>query len=99
MTHIESAHPENDVFGNIRGMVGDSFEVPGRQHKLHSGTHERHILRHVLQYVFKDPVAVLIHNVVAFENLCGHFRVPKNHRSEAAADHGSHGFAHGGGLL
>ena len=38
MPNIEAANPENDVFGNVRGVVGDTFQVTRGQDKLQTGT-------------------------------------------------------------
>ena len=41
MTHIQSANPENDVFGNVGGVIGDAFQMPRGQNELHARADER----------------------------------------------------------
>ena len=67
MTHIEAAHPENNVLGNVGGMVGDAFQMTRGENELHARTHESRILRHVLQKILEDLIAVLIDDIIAFE--------------------------------
>jgi len=96
VTDIESTHPENDVFGNVGGVVGDAFEMASSQDELQVGGHARDVLGHALEQIFKDTVAILIDNIVAFQDLRGQLRVAKDQCTQAAADHGAHGFGHGG---
>jgi len=40
MTDIEATHPENNVFGNVGGVVGDAFEVTRCEDELQAGLTE-----------------------------------------------------------
>src|SRR5882672_11739425 len=82
---VEAADPENDVFGDVGGVVGDAFEMARGQDELEAGAHERGLLGHALKKMLENAVAVLIDHVVAFENLRGHFDVAKNESTEAPA--------------
>jgi len=44
-------------------------------------------------------VAVLIDDIVAFEDLGGHLHVAENERTKALADHSAHGGGHRGQLF
>ncbi len=94
MPNIEAAHPEDDVFGDIRGVIRDALQMARGQHELHSGSDERNILGHAEQQVLEDAVAVLVHNVVALQNLRGKFGIAKDERAQAAADHRANCFRH-----
>ena len=67
MANVQPAHPENDVLGDICGVIGDALEVPRGQHKLHAWTDETRLLGHVLQQALEDAVAILIDDVIAFQ--------------------------------
>src|ERR1700675_3294897 len=95
MTDIKPADPEDDVLGNVGGVVGDALEMPGGENELHSRTDERGLLRHALHELVEDAVAVLIDDVVTLKDLTGHFDVTKDYRAEALADHGADRRCHG----
>src|SRR5437870_11195049 len=82
MPNIEAANPENDVFGNVRGVVGDTFQVTRGQDKLQTGTDRLRLASHAPKLAFKDTIAVFVDNVVALEHFASHFDVAGNERSE-----------------
>src|SRR6266566_483021 len=86
MPNIEAANPENDVFGNVRGVVGDTFQVTRGQDKLQTGTDRLRLASHAPKLAFKDTIAVFVDNVVALEHFASHFDVAGNERAEALAD-------------
>src|SRR5437016_12784968 len=51
---------------------------------------------HVQEELFKNAIAVLIDDLIAFEHLRGHLGVAENECTETLADHGAHGGGHGG---
>src|SRR5260370_8369208 len=91
---VETADPEDDVLGNIGGVVRDAFEVARGKYELKARTHERGLLSHVLEQPFENAIAVLIDDIVTFENLRGHLDVAENERAETLADHGAHRRGH-----
>src|SRR5437879_9263538 len=60
MPNIEAANPENDVFGNVRGVVGDTFQVTRGQDKLQTGTDRLRLASHAPKLAFKDTIAVFV---------------------------------------
>src|ERR1700688_503562 len=99
MAHVEGAHPENDVFGDVGGMVGDALEGSRGENELHARTDQCCLLGHGREQILEDAIAVLVHHVVAFEDLRGHFDVAKDERAEALADHRANGPSHRGKLF
>src|ERR1700690_2112878 len=99
MTNVQAAHPENNVFGNVGGVIGDALQVAGGEDELHAGTNEDDILSHVLQEIFENAVAILVDNIIAFEHLRGHVGIAKDQSAQAAADHGTNRFRHGSQFL
>src|SRR5260370_34788506 len=94
MPDIQTTNPVDDVFGNVGGVVRDAFEVPRGKNELHARAHECGFLSHMLEQLSENAVAVLIDDIVAFENLGGHLNVTENERAETLADHDAHGGGH-----
>ena len=69
------------------------------KNELHAGAYEGEFLSHMLEQFLENAVAVLIDDIVAFEDLGGQFNVAKNERSKTLADHGAHGRGHRSQLL
>src|SRR5438445_4305846 len=99
MADVKSADPKDDVFGNVGGVVRDAFQVARGKNELHAGAHQLGLLSHVLEQLLKNAIAVLIHDIVAFENLRGHLHVAENKGAKALADHAAHGGGHGSQLF
>src|SRR5579859_5822351 len=85
MAHIEPANPEDNVFRDVRRMVGNSLQMPSGKNVLHSRADKSGLLGHALHELFEDAVAILIDDVVALKNLPGRFHVAKNQRSKSLA--------------
>ncbi|HEX9507155.1 MAG TPA: hypothetical protein VF947_02045, partial [Myxococcales bacterium] len=94
MADVEAADPKDDVLGDVGGVVRDAFEVARGKNELQARAHQRGLLSHVLEQLFENAIAVLIDDIVASENLCGHLEVAENERAEALADHGAHRGGH-----
>src|SRR5690348_15504782 len=99
MTHIEAADPENDVFGNVGGMIGDALKMSGGQDELHPRTHESGLLGHSFQQLIEDSVSILIHDIVTLKDLPSQFYIAKDKGAKALADHGLNGRCHGAQFL
>src|SRR5437762_7214715 len=99
MADVKSADPEDDVFGNVGSVVGDALEVTRGENELHAAAHQLGLLSHVLEQLLENAVAVLTHDIVAFENLRGHLEVPENQGAKTLADHGAYGGGHGSQLF
>src|SRR5271154_3111089 len=68
VAHFQATHPEENILGDIRGVVRDSLEVAGSQDKMEVRSSERRILRHSHQQRFEDLIAILVHHVIALED-------------------------------
>src|SRR5580700_3925999 len=99
MADIQPADPEDDVLGNVSGVVGDALEVSSSENELHSWADQSGLLCHILHELVEDAVAVLIDDIVALQDLTGHFDVAKNEGAEALADHGADRRGHGSQFL
>src|SRR5579863_7801624 len=69
MTHLESANPEKNILGDVGSVVSDSFKRPRSENKLEIRRGVRGILGHACEQSVKNLVAVLIHDIVAFQDL------------------------------
>ena len=69
VANFEPPNPEENVFGDICRVVGDALQVARSQHEMKIGGDERRVLTHPGQQAFENAVAILVNNVVAFENL------------------------------
>src|SRR5260370_23895992 len=96
---VEAADPVNDVLGYVGSVVRDAFEVARGKNELHARSHESGLLSHVLKQLFEKALSILIDDIIAFENLGGHFYVTENECAKALADHGANGRGHGGQLF
>src|SRR5690349_11606747 len=94
MADIEATDPENNVFGNIGGVVGDAFEMTRSQDELQARANRTGLAGHPQKLTLKDAIAVLIHDVVAFQDRGGHLDIAENERAKALADHAAHGGNH-----
>src|ERR1700733_8378574 len=68
VAYFEASHPEQNILSDIRRVVGDALEMPRRENEMHIRRDPRRVLRHSREQAFENPVAVLVHDVVAFEN-------------------------------
>src|SRR5258708_15659230 len=87
VANVQATDPEDDVFGDIRGMVGDTLQMARGQNELQTWTDQRGLPAHAFKQFFENLVTVLIHDVVALKNLGGRDGVPKDERPETFADH------------
>ena len=65
MSNIQASDPEDDVFGDVRGVVGNALEMPRGENELHSWADQSGLLRHALHELVENAVAVLIDDVIA----------------------------------
>ena len=80
-------------------MVGDAFEVTRCQDELQARADRTGFAGHTQKLALKDAIAILIHNVIAFQDRGGHLDIAENERPEALADHAAHGRNHRGKFL
>src|SRR5207245_8343086 len=93
---IEGPDLENDVFGNVGGVVGDAFEVTRGEDELQARADRARFAGHTQKLALKNAIAVLIHDVVALQDCGGHLDIAENEGAEALADHAAHGRNHRG---
>ena len=65
------AHHEDDLFGDVGGVVGHALEVLGDVDDAHGLGHLAGVLAHELGHRADDAAVELVHRVVAHEHLLG----------------------------
>ena len=68
---FQAAHPEENVLGDIGGVVGDAFEMAGGENVVEIGRRQRGVFGHAGEQGFENLIAILVNDIVAFEHLCG----------------------------
>ena len=71
---FQAADPEQNVFGDIGGVVGDAFQVTGGEDVVEIGSGEGGIGGHASEQGFENLVAILVNDIVAPESLLARAR-------------------------
>src|SRR5580698_6864437 len=87
VTHLKSAHPEQNVFGNVCRVIRDPLKVARSEHVMQIRRGVRRIIGNSREQLFEYLVAELIHHVVAFEHLRREVHVLVDQRAEALRYH------------
>src|SRR5579863_1857655 len=83
MAHVASRDHVDHVFGDVRGVVGDAFEIFGHQDEFKRGKYHGRIAHHVAEQLAEDLVTELVHRVVAREHRAGQFDIAAHQGVEA----------------
>src|ERR1700747_2591626 len=83
MAHVKVAHPENDVLGNVRGVIGETLQIAAGKHELKIWCDIAGRLPHAFQEALKDFIAVAIDEIVAFQDFAGQDYVFENQPAQA----------------
>ncbi len=94
MADFEAANPEQDIFGDVGGVVGDAFEMAGGEDVVEIGSGERRIRGHAREQRFENLVTILVHDIIAFEHLGGQIHVLVDKSAETFGNHGADGSDH-----
>src|SRR5215813_1051642 len=89
MTNLEAAHPEQNVLGDVGGVIRNSLEMPGGEHKMKIRSGKGGIASHAGKKRFKNRVAIAVHDIVAFKHLGGEIHILVDQCAEALGDHGA----------
>src|ERR1043165_7712680 len=94
VAHVFAAGPEDDVFGDVGGVVGDALEVARNDDRVDA--HARRLWvgldqasQHELRFAV-HAVDVVIHDAYLF----GELRIGANERVQRAANHPGRQFGH-----
>src|SRR5580658_3945286 len=87
VANIPSAKPEQNVLGNIGGMIGNAFQVPGGEYQMENRVHAMGILGHICEQALEDPVAVGVDDIIALEDFGSEVHIAEDEGAETLADH------------
>ena len=65
---VGALHPEDDVFGDVGGVVGDSLQVAGHEQRIERLAHDFRAIVHGLDELNEGIVAHAVDHVVHFED-------------------------------
>jgi hypothetical protein len=77
----------DDVFGDVGGVVADTFEIFGDEDELEGGEDDAGIAHHVGEELSEDLVAVMVDLIVGGENFLGEVNVAADDGVEGIANH------------
>src|SRR5579863_2427570 len=93
---VGALHPEDYVFGDVGGVVGDAFQIAGHQQRVQSLTDDFGVVVHGLDQLDESVVAHAVDHAVHFEHGLRQFDFTFNKRFQRAANHGADRGAHAG---
>ena len=91
---VGALHPEDDVFGNIGGVVGDTLEIARHQQRVERLPHHIRALVHGLHQLDEGIVFHAIDDVIHFEDSLRQFGLAFDEGFESAPHHGAHRRTH-----
>jgi hypothetical protein len=94
VTDVGTADPEDDVFRDVSGVVGDALEVASDEKRIESLSGVLRLLVHRFDEHDESLVSHAVNHVVHFEDGLGEFRFAVDERFEGAAHHGAHRGGH-----
>ena len=71
VAHVEAAYPEDDVFGNIRSVIGKPFQIAAGEDELQILGDIAGRLLHAVEEPLENFIALVVHQVIAFQYLTG----------------------------
>src|ERR1019366_7272772 len=60
MPHIQTAHPKDNVLGDVGGVVRDALEISRRQHELHVRRRVRWFRDHSREQMLENLVSITV---------------------------------------
>src|ERR1700758_3435583 len=94
VAHVGALYPEDDVFGNVGGVVGDALQIAGYQQRIERLAHNFWPIVHSLDQLDEGIVAHAIDDVIHFENSLREFDLAFDERFQGTAHHGTDRSAH-----
>jgi len=87
MADVDTTYQEDDVLGDIGGVIGDALEVPRHEHEVDSSRDDRRILLHDLQQLGIDFIPQGVHFIISGEHLGGQFGVTLHEGIQTSVQH------------
>jgi hypothetical protein len=87
VANVVRSNHENHLFGHVGRMVGNALEVLGHPNYPQTGLHFGGVLGHMGDHRADDGCTMLIHRVIASQNLVGSGVVPPNESIECTVQH------------
>src|SRR4029077_10289633 len=94
VANVGALHPEDYVFGDVGGVVGDALQVAGDEQGVESLPHDVGTLVHRLHQLNESIVLHAIDDVIHFEDRLGQFGFAFDECFQGSANHGADGSAH-----
>src|SRR5260370_9222723 len=94
MADIGTLYPEDHIFGDVGGVVGNAFQVAGDQQGVQCLPDDLGPLVHGLHQLDEGVVAHAVNDAIHFENCLGKFDLALDKRFQRAPHHGTHRCAH-----
>ena len=94
VTHVESANPENNVLGDVGGVIRDALQIARGQNELKLRRGLAGIFGHPREKMFEDLIAIAVHHIVRLKHLSGQDNIAENQCPQAAPQHSADGAGH-----
>jgi len=91
---VAASDKVDDVFGDVGGVVADTFEILGDHDEFEGREDDRGVFHHVSEEFAEELIAKAVDLIVALEDGLGEFLVAADKGVEAVADHGLGEFTH-----
>ena len=85
---------EDDVLGDVRGMVADSFEMARDENQIGPGLDRPGIAKHVRQQLTEDLILQTAQPIVLSEHVAGKTRVSRHKRFKCLVEHQKRQISH-----
>src|SRR5260370_26397309 len=96
MADVLALHEVDDVLGDVGGVVANALEVFCHQDQLEGGENHAGITHHVSEQLAENLVAVVVHFIVAGENLLRDLDIAADDGVQSVAHHLFGDIAHAG---
>ena len=87
VSHVARLDDEDDVFGDVGGVVADALEVPGDENEIDAGFDGARIAEHVGEQFADDLTLQRIELIVALEHLLGGADIADHEGVERFVEH------------
>src|SRR6202034_4532859 len=91
---IGALHPEDDVLGDVGGVIGNPLEIAGHEKGVQGLAHDLGAFVHGLNQLDESVVAHRVNHVSHFKYSLGQLNFAFNERLQGPAHHRAHSSAH-----
>src|SRR6266404_2750086 len=95
---IGTLHPEDDVLGDVGGVVGNALQIASHQEGIQSLAYDLGALVHGLDQLNEGIVAHAVDHVVHFEDGLSQLDFAFNERLQCSTNHCAYGSTHAGNV-